>query len=58
MFVKCILVLNAMYAVFDTQVIIHRCMWQADTTDGQPLMLYITSGQMFVCVVISDRSIR
>lgn len=27
------------------------------TTDGRPLILYITMGQMFVCVVISEHSI-
>lgn len=42
-----------MHVVRNTQAIIHLC-----TTDGPPLILYITLGQMFVCVVISDRSIR
>lgn len=27
------------------------------TTDGRPLILYITVGQMFACVVISEHSI-
>ena len=45
------------YVLSDARVII-RARTLASTTDGQPLILYITWGQMFVCVVISDRSIR
>lgn len=47
------LMLCLMYTSYHTRMLTHT-----GTTDGQPLILYITLGQMFVCVVISDHSIQ